>query len=106
MSPKIDATEREQDLAAELKAREPLVMDGQFDWGYRAGHDAATARAKERIAELLNPTRQQRDDKPRWRTGTKVGNTLYRNDVFVGSCVTAEIAAELVRAAQAEPVKE
>jgi hypothetical protein len=35
---------------------------------------------------------------PQWRTGKTVGNTIYRNDIFAGSCVSAEIAAELVAA--------
>lgn len=33
-----------------------------------------------------------------WRTGTKLGRTLYRDEVLVGMVDTAEIAAEIVEA--------
>jgi hypothetical protein len=52
--------------------------------------------------ERLAPTRQRRIDPPTWRTGTKVGNTIYRNDAFAGSAVTPEIATELVRDANSQ----
>jgi hypothetical protein len=40
-----------------------------------------------------------------WRVGTKLGRTLYRDEVFVGTVDTPEIAAEIVAAmnAKAEP---
>lgn len=36
-----------------------------------------------------------------WRTGTKIGNTIYYGDVFTGSCVTPEMAMCLVADANA-----
>lgn len=35
--------------------------------------------------------------KPRWRVGAKLGRTLYRDEVFVGTVDTREIAEEIVR---------
>lgn len=33
-----------------------------------------------------------------WRTGSKLGRTLYRDEVFVGCMDTPELAAEVVAA--------
>lgn len=35
---------------------------------------------------------------PRWRVGTKLGRTLYRDNVCVGMVDTPELAAEIVAA--------
>lgn len=35
---------------------------------------------------------------PRWRVGTKLGRTLYRDDQCVGMVDTRELAAEIVAA--------
>ena len=36
--------------------------------------------------------------KPRWRVGTKLGRTLYRNEQCVGIVDSRELAAEIVAA--------
>jgi hypothetical protein len=38
-----------------------------------------------------------------WRVGRKVGNTLYYNDIFVGSCISEEYASKLVATANGAP---
>lgn len=38
-----------------------------------------------------------------WRVGTKVGRTLYRDDVLVGLMDTPELAAEVVAALSGQP---
>lgn len=38
----------------------------------------------------------------RFRQGRQVGNTLYDGETFIGSCVSAKAARELVRLANAE----
>lgn len=40
-----------------------------------------------------------------WRVGTKLGRTLYRDEVCVGMVDTPELAAELVEAINAAPVR-
>lgn len=34
-----------------------------------------------------------------YRTGRRVGHTIYRDGVFIGSCITPEVARDLVEAA-------
>jgi hypothetical protein len=34
-----------------------------------------------------------------YRVGRRVGNTIYRDGVFIGSCITPEVAEDLVDAA-------
>ncbi len=53
----------------------------------------------DRLAALEN--RGQSDTASTWRTGTSVGNTIYRGNAFAGSCVSPEVARDLVEAANA-----
>jgi hypothetical protein len=45
--------------------------------------------------------RRRAAEKPRWRVGSKLGRTLYRDEVFVGTVDTREIAEEIVQAMNA-----
>lgn len=92
---------RWEERSGEERRLSLALYDHAYDAGHAQGERDGYAAAEAALREDLAAAQPV----GRWRTGNKLGRTLYRDEVCVGIVDTPEIAAELVAAANGNDMR-